>query len=162
MTADTAVCLVRDRSCGEQRLGAFERMLHRRQISVEQDDLQGWDFQAGAQDIEAVETGICSDPGRVDGKGFALRRLQEAPVAGVENQRLVAPGKFTVQTGQDLGALLGILERFFFVATENIAPLAEGHVLDGKAGLTFLPRNDERHRLTFNSPTFLSHLLISS
>ncbi|MGH7121827.1 MAG: hypothetical protein ACREFP_23015 [Acetobacteraceae bacterium] len=78
MTADAGVCFVEDRPGGEQRLCCFEGALHRQQVSVLQDHLQGGDPGIGAQHEEPVVPGVGADLGDrrvMRHGGFRLRAI---------------------------------------------------------------------------------------
>ena len=140
---------------GEQRLGGFERVLHRQQVSIAQDDLQGRQLGVGAQDEQPVELRIRLGLVVVDREVAGPDGLHEAPEAFVADQRLVAMGELAVEAGQNGCPSVGILPGLLLVAAEHIAPSLQRRLLNSELGLALLARNDERHR----HPVILDHLV---
>ena len=90
--------------------------------------------------------GIGLDLGGIDGEAVAGGFGQEAAVAGIADQRLVALCQLAFETGEQRGARLGVLAGLFRVAAEHVAPPAEHDLLDGEIGLALLARDGQRHR----------------
>ena len=109
MTADGRIGFVEDRPRGEQRLGGFERVFHRQQVPIAQDDLQGRQLGVGAQDEQPVELRIRLGLIVVDREVAGSDGLHEAPEAFVADQRLVAMGELAVKAGQNGCPSVGIL-----------------------------------------------------
>jgi hypothetical protein len=70
--------------------------------------------------------------------------LEEAPVAGVADQRIVAAAQLPLQRGEDRGAIGGILRRLLVVDADDVAP--PKHDRFGTVfGISAARLDDERH-----------------
>ena len=108
VAADGGIALVEDRPGGQQGLGAAEQLLDSLQIAVAQHRLERVERGVGAQHEDAVEAGVLGDPLVVD-READLGRLQEAAVAEVADQRLVAVPERLAQAGHDRLPIGGVL-----------------------------------------------------
>ncbi len=97
VATDGGVGAMENRPRGEQRLGGEKALLHRQQVAVAQHDLQGRQPGVGAQHEQPVVGGIRLDPGRIDGEAAAGGLGQEAAVAAIADQRLVALCQFALR-----------------------------------------------------------------
>src|SRR5271167_89961 len=83
----------------------------------------------GPEHEDAVELGVVLDLGLVDGETAVAGLRQEASVALVADQGLVALLQLLLQSGQDLGAVGGVLPHLLVVAADDVAPPGERHRL---------------------------------
>ena len=93
MTDDGGIALVEHRSGVEDRFCGPEDGLHFPELAVGEGDGEHRQGAVGAQHVEAVELGIIGDACRVDLEMAAACRLEEVPIAGIAEQRLVAVGE---------------------------------------------------------------------
>ena len=99
MAADGFVEPVEDRPGCQQVLGGAEGLLDAPELLVAQHRRQRSEIGVGAQHEEVVEAGIVIRLGAIDGEVAFARGLEEAAIAGVANQRLVALAKLPFQRG---------------------------------------------------------------
>src|SRR5258705_11586818 len=80
--------------------------------------------------------------------GSIANRLQVAAIAGVADERLVAPLERPLQRGEDRGAIGGVLGGFLKVAADDVAPGGQhdrlGLVVDLPAALGHHQRHEGR------------------
>jgi hypothetical protein len=119
--ANGGVGSMEDRPCRQQRLGREEALLHRQQVAVPQDHLQGCQPGVGAQHEEAIETGISIDFRSIDSEPFGCGISQEAAVSGIADQRLITLRELAFETVQQCGPGLGILAGLFLIAAQHVA-----------------------------------------
>jgi len=106
VAADGLVELVEDRTGFEQLLGGSEGLLHGPQLLVAEHGFERVEIGVGAQHENAVEPFLVLDLVRVDREVLIADRLQVAAIAGVADERLVAPLERPLQRGEDRGAIV--------------------------------------------------------
>ena len=82
----------------------------------------------------------------VDGKPVAIGRRQEAAVARVGDQALVAGRQLAFAVRRAAGTRLGILARLLLIAADDIAAARDRDLPHRQIGLAFLAWNGQRHR----------------
>ena len=80
------------------------------------------EFGVGPEHEDAVEFGVLFRLGPIDGEMVAVWRRQEAAVALVADQALVALLQPPLQRGQDRGSGGGVLSHLVAIAADDIAP----------------------------------------
>jgi len=101
VAGDGGIALVIDRPGLEDGLGGAEDLLHPPQLAIGERDRQGGKRRVGAQHLEAVETGALGDAGRADLEVAGAQRSEEALVAGIADQLLVALLELSLQAVED-------------------------------------------------------------
>ena len=99
MTADGLVELVEDRPGRQQMLGGAEGLLNGPKLLVTQHRFKRVQIGVGAQHKDAVEPFVILDFGLIDREVILADRLEVAAIAGIADERLVAPSKLTLQRG---------------------------------------------------------------
>jgi hypothetical protein len=77
--------------------------------------------------------GLLTDLGLIGGDALTLG-LEEAPVAAVANEGLVAVAELRAQVGEDGVTVRGVLARMRLVPTHDVAVLLDPHLLDLERG----------------------------
>ena len=86
-------------------VGGSEGLLHGPQLLVAEHGFERVEIGVGAQHENAVEPFLVLDLVRVDREVLIADRLQVAAIAGVADERLVAPLERPLQRGEDRGAI---------------------------------------------------------
>jgi len=110
-------------------LGGAEGLLHGPQLLVAQHGFERIEVGVGAQHEDAVEPLVLLNLVGIDREVIVADRLEIAAIAGVADQRLVAPCELAFQRGHDRGAIGGVLYGLLMVATHDVAPPGQLHGL---------------------------------
>ena len=95
--------LVVDRAGLQEAFAVRKICSTRPQLAIGERDHKAGKRRVGAQDVEAVETGVLGDAGRIDLEVAGARRGEEALVAGIADQLLVALLQLGLEAVEDGG-----------------------------------------------------------
>src|SRR3954464_9367552 len=127
---DRRVRRVVDRPRAHQRLGGPEQLLYPDEVAIAQHRLERRDAGVGAQHEDAVVTRLLGQLADVDLERSLAGAAQVVAVAGVADQRLLAPLELFVERGHDGPTVGRILPGLGFVETDDVAPPLRRHLLD--------------------------------
>src|SRR3984957_20393608 len=121
MAPNRIISLVKDRACIDDGFRGSENIFHDPSLAIAERDNERRDLRIGAVDIDAVEFGGRGDTRGVDDEAAGALSLEEAAEAFVADQRFVALAQRLFQSGKGRFASGGIVARFGFIITDNIA-----------------------------------------
>jgi hypothetical protein len=164
VAANGLIELVEDGSRGEEMLFGAEDALYRPQLLVAEHGGERVEIGIRAQHEDAVEAHVLGNLGAIDGEVALADGLEEAAIARVADQRLVAPLELALEGGYQGRPVGRVLLRLLVIDADDVAPPAEHHRLGAVVAL-LAPRlalHRQRHERHLIGEHHLAHQLVDA